>query len=77
MSVGEEVINNSRYTHREENCFAERDTALFCIEREKWITAREKILYEAFTKKSPRRDAYEKLNRDITVLDEVFRFNYI
>lgn len=49
MCVGEEAINNSSYTHREDNCFAEKDTAIFCIERAKWIEAREKILYDAYT----------------------------
>ncbi len=76
MSVGEEALNDSMYSARTENCFAETDAAILCIERDSWILTREKLLFESYNSPRRRGSTTEQLIKDILFLDEILRFNY-
>jgi CRP-like cAMP-binding protein len=76
MSVGEEALNDPMYVARSENCFAEQDAAVLCIERDNWVLNRERMMYEALQRRSPKRSGQDQVTKDINLLDEIFRFNY-
>jgi hypothetical protein len=61
-TVGEEAVCDKQFSSRSDNCYAEAETGLICIVREKWLALK------------LQKDA--QLQRDLTSLEDVFRRNH-
>ncbi len=62
-TVGEEAIVSNKFVYRTENCFAETDCAIICIDKVRWRELKEK------------RPGDTKLAKDIVSIEDIMRKN--